>query len=404
MLTDAVIKKIQGDKKVKVYPDSNGLYLRVSKKKKRWQVTTTKKGKTEHTYGGYWPEQSLASARAWAALIKKDGPPVKVKRSDKTKLKFFVEEFVASKEARRSEETLKKYKHCIDKYVSKMWDRDVQTYSPDDILDLIMPINKAGYAMRVREVLWVVKNAFTRAQIRALIPSNPCDNLYLMLDERNKVSHAAITDLVGYGEFLRALDSISARPAVRNAIRALPYVFTRPNELLGAEWPEFNFEEHTWTIPGERMKMKEPLIVPMSRQFEALILELKPITGHEKFVFTAYPGKKITDNVMRNYYNSVGYYGNKTPNPPENAKYHSPHGNRASFSTIAQDVLKWQKTIIEMQLAHATKDPNGKAYDRAQFLEERAKMMQLWADFLDLLKENDKEKIKAFIEKNKGAI
>lgn len=405
MLTEVQIRNIKGTDKVTVYPDMNGLYLRVSKTKKRWQCTVTKNGKTEHVYGGYYPETGLAQARAWAADIKLKGPPKKVEATDETTLEFFVNLYVKSRQdAKVSEATLTKYRHCINKYIQPIWSKHVSAYTHDDIGGVLKPINDAGHLARVREVLSLLHNAFARAKAKRLIALNPCDEQLILLTKRKPESHAAITDVMQFSQLLRDIDSTKAFFQARIAMQALPLVVSRVNELLDAQWTEFDFTNHIWNIPAERMKMRVPHKVPMSKQFEALILQLKPITGNEVFVFSYYRGQPFKDNVLRTQFNRLGYYGNKQNDAPTDAKFHSPHGFRASFNTILQEVLLVPKPYIEAQLAHGKNDPNGEAYDRASFLVQRVELMQLWADFVDVLKANQVDEINKFIKQHSGSL
>ncbi|MDD2732748.1 MAG: integrase arm-type DNA-binding domain-containing protein [Desulfuromonadaceae bacterium] len=190
--------------------------------------------------------------------------------------------------------------------------------------------------------------------------------------------HAALTDPKEVAELLRAIDSFVGTFHVQCALKLAPILFVRPGELRQMEWAEIDFEEGRWNIPAEKMKMKIPHIVPLSRQAMAILKELQPLTGFGKYVFPNHrtPLRPMTDNAINAALRRMGY----------TSEDQTGHGFRAMARTILDEVLQVRPDYIEHQLAHAVKDPNGRAYNRTAHLVERKKMMQLWADYLDGLK------------------
>jgi integrase len=166
---------------------------------------------------------------------------------------------------------------------------------------------------------------------------------------------------------------------VKCALRLAPLFFTRPGELRHAEWAEIDLDEETWSIPAGKMKMKQAHIVPLCAQAIGILTELQQLTGRSKYVFPS--GRSFTrpmsENAVLAALRRMGYdKGTMTG-----------HGFRATARTILDEVLHMRPDYIEHQLAHAVKDPNGRAYNRTAFLPERREMMQLWADYLDGLKQ-----------------
>ena len=158
-------------------------------------------------------------------------------------------------------------------------------------------------------------------------------------------------------------------------------VFVRPGELRHAEWEEIYFENAEWNIPGSKMKMKEPHLVPLSKQAIEILTELKKLTGAGRYVFPGRTSQRpMSDNAILAALRNMGYAKEEM----------SGHGFRAMARTILDEVLQFRPDIIEHQLAHAVRDPNGRAYNRTAHLEERRKMMQTWADYLDGLKQGAK--------------
>ena len=162
-------------------------------------------------------------------------------------------------------------------------------------------------------------------------------------------------------------------------LRLSPLVFTRPGELRAAEWSEFDFDKAEWSIPAERMKLRIPHLVPLSDQVIAILRDLQPLTGRGRFVF---PGarsakKPLSDMAANAALRRLGYDKDTM----------TAHGFRAMARTILDEHLGFRPDYIEHQLAHAVRDPNGRAYNRTAHLPERRKMMQAWADYLDSLRE-----------------
>ncbi|MBL8475512.1 MAG: integrase arm-type DNA-binding domain-containing protein [Methyloversatilis sp.] len=194
-----------------------------------------------------------------------------------------------------------------------------------------------------------------------------------------KVSHmSAITDPKDAAGLLRAIDAYRGSAVTRAALNLAPLVFVRPGELRKAEWSEIDLDGAQWNIPKERMKMREPHLVPLSAQAVATLRDIHALTGSGRYVF---PGARssdrpMSDNTILGALRRMGFGKDEM----------SGHGFRALARTILDEVLGVRPDYIEHQLAHAVRDPNGRAYNRTAHLAERRKMMQQWADYLDRLK------------------
>lgn len=189
---------------------------------------------------------------------------------------------------------------------------------------------------------------------------------------------AAITDPKKVGELLRAIDGYEGQFVTKCALRLAPLTFVRPNELRKAEWTEIDLDKAEWNIPAERMKMRTAHLVPLSTQAVEILRELKPLTEISKYVFPSARtnARPMSDNAILSALRRMGYAKEEM----------SGHGFRAMARTILDEVLKVRPDFIEHQLAHAVKDPNGRAYNRTTHLPERIEMMKKWADYLDKLK------------------
>ncbi len=199
---------------------------------------------------------------------------------------------------------------------------------------------------------------------------------------------AATTEPEQFAKILRAMDGYEGMLAVRCALRLAPLLFVRPGELRSAEWKDIDLDTAQWCYTAS--KTKTPHIVPLAHQAVTILRELQPLTGVGRFVFPGARSSKrhMSDNAILAAMRRMGI--DKTEM--------SGHGFRAVARTILDEVLSVRPDYIEQQLAHAVRDPNGRAYNRTAHLPERRKMMQQWADYLDKLKAGAK-----IIPINKGA-
>lgn len=194
-----------------------------------------------------------------------------------------------------------------------------------------------------------------------------------------RVKHYTALDSSDLPEFLYKLSSNEARlyPQTRLAIELMLLTFVRTNELLHATWKEFDLNKSIWIIPMERMKMRKTHIVPLSTQAIICLNKLKAYNGDWDYVFTCHINKRkpMSNNTLLYALYRMGYKGKTTG-----------HGFRALAMTAIKEDLGYRHEVIDRQLAHAHRNSVDAAYDRAQFLNERKKMMQDWADYIDRLK------------------
>ena len=208
---------------------------------------------------------------------------------------------------------------------------------------------------------------------------DPSTDLRGALPPPLKTHLAAIVEPVALGALLRAIEGYSGSPATKAALRLAPLVFVRPGELRMAEWEEFDLDAAEWCLPAKKMKMGVPHIVPLCKQALRIIDDLRPISGHGRYLF---PGERtgerpISDNTLNAALRRLGYSTTEV----------TTHGFRATARTLLDEGLGYRVDWIEHQLAHAVKDPNGRAYNRTAHLDARRRMMQKWADYLDKLRQ-----------------
>jgi integrase len=191
--------------------------------------------------------------------------------------------------------------------------------------------------------------------------------------------HAAVTKPTDVAALVRSIIGYQGSFVVRCALRLAPLVFVRPGELRKAEWSEFDLDGSIWRIPPERMKLRQAHLVPLSHQAIEVLRELRPLTGNGRYVFPSArtTARPMSENAVTAALRRMGYeQGTMTG-----------HGFRTTASTLLNE-MGWSADAVERQLAHAERDEVRGAYNRAEYLSERRRMMQAWADYLDGLTNN----------------
>jgi integrase len=178
---------------------------------------------------------------------------------------------------------------------------------------------------------------------------------------------------------LRDMEGYEGRPVVKAALELSVLLFQRPGEIRQMKWEEINWLENRWEIPAEKMKMARDHIVPLSRQAITALKRIEPITGRFPYVFPNERSRTrpMSDNGIRTALRTLGYSNEDM----------TPHGFRAMARTLLDEELRIRPDWIEQQLAHRVSDPLGRAYNRTAFIKERTNMMQVWADYLDDLRD-----------------
>ena len=206
---------------------------------------------------------------------------------------------------------------------------------------------------------------------------DPAADLRGALPPGKEKHHAAITEPKAIGTLLRAIHGYQGNFITQCALCLAPLTFVRPGELRKAEWAEIDFEAAEWRIPAERMKMRAIHIVPLSVQAVECLRELHPLTGTGHYVFPGLrtPTRPMSENTVNAALRRLGYAKDEMTG----------HGFRSMASTLLNE-QGWHRDAIERQLAHGERDAVRAAYNYAEHLPERRRMMQAWADYLDGLK------------------
>lgn len=261
--------------------------------------------------------------------------------------------------------------------------RAIGSITPPDFLnDCLRRIEERGALDIARRVKQQCGQVFRYGVATGKCERDPTQDLKGALKTR-KETHFRSMEAKDLPKFIMALERNEPRlyPRTRRAIWLSMLTFTRPGEIRQGQWSEINMQEQQWTIPAHKMKMRRDHMVPLSKQAIAILKEQKEEIGHlnTDWIFPSQVRPQIcmSDGTVNHAIKRLGYGENMVA-----------HGFRALARTIIREKLKYDSEVIEKQLAHKTKNPLGEAYDRTQFLDERKKMMQDWADYLDGLLKN----------------
>ncbi len=243
---------------------------------------------------------------------------------------------------------------------------------------MLRRVESRGALESAHRIRTICGQVFRYAVATGRAERDPAADLKGALPQPAEKHMAAITEPKKVAELLRAIDSYQGSFVVKYALQLAPLVFVRPGELRHAEWAEIDFENAQWNIPAGKMKMKEPHLVPLSRQAIEILTELKELTGASRYIFPSGRSfdRPMSNNAILAALRRMGYTKDEM----------SAHGFRAMARTMLDEILQIRPDFIEHQLAHAVRDPNGRAYNRTAHLNERIKMMQIWADYLDGLR------------------
>jgi integrase len=268
---------------------------------------------------------------------------------------------------------LKRFERDIFPWIG---DRPIADITAQEVLAVIRRIEGRGAVETAHRALSNCGQVFRYAVATGRADRDPSGDLKGAIPPAQGGHMAATTEPLRLAEILRAMDGYEGTLIVKCALRLAPLVFVRPGELRKAEWADFDLETGEWRYIVTKTKTQH--IVPLCSQALEILRELQPLTGKGRFVFPSArsSARPMSDNAVLAAMRRMGI-------PKEEM---SGHGFRAVARTILDEVLGVRPDFIEHQLAHAVRDPNGRAYNRTAHLAERRKMMQQWADYLNQLK------------------
>lgn len=393
MLTDLKIKQLKArEKSYKIF-DGRGLYIEVlPSSKKYWRLKYMFFGKEKRISLGLFPEVSLTEARTQrdnAKLqIKKGIDPsiakkslqISMNQSSETTFDVIAKEWHELNKSKWSPIFAQRLLERIDKNLFPAIGKiPINSLTPKDILYPLLKAQERGAIETSHRLLGYCSKIFRYAIANGIIDRDYTIGLKEALKPYTEKHRAALVDPQSVAALMRSIEGYkSATTVVKTALQIAPLVFVRPGELRKAEWVEIDLNKAEWNIPAQKMKMKENHLVPLSTQAINLLSDLKKITGDHKYVFPCPLSKErpMSENAILSALRRMGY--DKTEM--------TPHGFRAMARTLLDEELGIRPDFIEHQLAHAVRDPNGRAYNRTKHLAERRQMMQTWADYLDRIK------------------
>lgn len=395
MLTDTKLRSLKARDQVYRIADSNGLAIEVRPTgAKFWRYRYRYAGKPTMLTLGEYPATGLADARVARdkarAQLKAGANPVHVAQAERAAMVERTENTFGSIAsellAKRTREGLgvgsvKRERRLIDKDLVSIKNTPIADVSAPALLAALRKIENKGTvetAHRARSFAGLVfKYAIATGRTR----TNPAADLAGALQQPQKQHFASVTEPAKVGELLQAIHAYSGTPVVMAALKLAPLVFVRPGELRAARWADIDLDTAEWRYTAS--KTGTPHIVPLASQAVDILAALQPYTSRSAYVFPSIrsASRPMSENTINVALRTLGFDG----------KTMTGHGFRAMARTILDEVLGFRPDFIEHQLAHAVRDPNGRAYNRTAHLVERRKMMQAWADYLDTLRTGDQK-------------
>jgi integrase len=385
-LTDTAIRNANLKNKPYKLTDGRGLYLLVNKSGRyfRWDYRFAGKRKTLAL--GVYPDISLKEAREkhedLRRILAKDIDPIEYKKQVKAKQHS---DTTNSFEAVAREWFLKNKPVWTEKHAQTIISRlennifpwlggtAISSITAPMLLESLRRIEDRGAVETAHRVKQICGQIFRYAIATGRGERDPSADLKGALPPTKPKHMATITSPDKVGELMRSIYGYKGNLITRCALKFAPLTFVRPGELRHAEWVEINIDEAVWRIPAEKMKMRSVHIVPLSKQAVAVLEEIKPLTGNGKYVFPSLRSgsRPMSDNTILAALRRMGYAKEEMTG----------HGFRGMASTVLHE-KGWATDCIERQLAHAEGNSVKAAYNHAQHLPERTKMMQWWADYL----------------------
>lgn len=390
-LKDLEIRALKPADRTYKRADERGLYIEVSPGgSKLWRMKYRFAGKDKRMAFGAYPEVGLAEARRRredARRQLRDGTdPAAERRREKLLAIFngantfgdvakqYIDKMVAEG---RAEATTSKARWLLEQ-LTPIAGSPVAELKPINVLAALKRIEAKGKHETARRCRSFASRVFRYAVATGRAEADPTSVLRGALITPKATHHAAILHPKAVGELLCSIDDYTGHAITRIAMQVSPHVMARPGELRQATWQEFDLESAIWSIPAERMKMRRPHSVPLSRQVLAYLRELHALTGPSGYVFPAFHTSRrpLSENTVNQAFRRMGYAAGEL----------TAHGLRTTASTFLNESGKWSPDAIERSLAHADRDAVRGIYNRGRYWDERVAMHQWWSDYLDDLR------------------
>lgn len=391
MLSDTKIRALKPkDKPYRIY-DERGLYMQVSTSGARlWRFKYKFDDKEKLLALGQYPDVPLSLARerrdeARQLLARGIDPSAHKQAALQGDGSFaaIFEEWLSRQRGTLSENTWTNKKHRMERnvlpYIGRVPVADLEALQ---ILQTLQRLEERGLGETARRVQQIIGQVMRYAVATGRAKIDPTPSLRGALKPVRVRHRAAILDKTVLAAFLRAVDAYPASPIIRAAMQLQVLLFLRPGELRQLQWDHLDLSRAMLKVPGPIMKMKEPHLVPLARQSLRIIEDLRPLTGVSRYILPSpraiggVTDRPMSENGVLVALRAMGY----------DKETVTGHGFRATARTFLDEELRIRPEVIEAQLAHAVRDPLGRAYNRTKHIEERTEMMQVWADWLDRVK------------------
>jgi integrase len=386
-LSDAAVRNAKAKARAYKMSDGDGLFLLITPAGgKYWRMKYFFGAKEKLLALGVYPDVSLMEARerrtqARKALaagkdpgeVKKEAKRLTIQKQLNT-FEAVAREWHQNRLDKWTPQHARKIVKRLETHVfNRIGPRPIAEITPSELLAVMRKIEEHGNEIAHR-LLQICGQVFLYALLTERALTNPAASLRGALKPVVKNNHAFIKP-DELPEYVRNLESYDGAMQTQLALKFLLLTFVRTGELRGAEWKEISFAKAEWRIPAERMKMREVHIVPLSTQALEILRKMQPLTGELRYVFPNQhkPSGQMSENTMLYALYRMGYHSRATG-----------HGFRSTASTVLNE-HGFPPDVIERQLAHGERDKVRAAYNHAQYLPERRKMMQWWADYLDKL-------------------
>jgi integrase len=391
-LTDLAIKRALPSAKIVKLSDGGGLQLWITPDgAKRWRIAYRFGGSQKTLAVGVYPDIGLKDARAAREAARKTlaqgEDPLRVKKAAKAaKAEEGANTFAAiaselAEKKRRDKKaaaTMRKFDWFMRFAFPALGSRPVAEISAREVLAVLKEVEARGTHETARKLRTAIGDVFRFAIATARADNDPTIALRGALVTPTVIPRAAIVAPKAFGGLLRAIDDYEGTPETRAALELLALTFVRPGELRAAEWAEFDLDATVWEIPAGRMKMRKPHRVPLAPRALSILQELRKLTGQCKFLFPSVRSvaRCMSENTLNAALRRMGFKNEDMTS----------HGFRASACSMLNECGLWNADAIERQLAHVDGDSVRRAYARAEFWDERVKMMTWWADRCDELR------------------
>lgn len=394
-LTDIAVRSAKPGEKLAKLSDGAGLQLWIYPDgAKRWRLAYRFGNKQKVLALGVYPRLGLKQAREMREEAKKllaagsDPSAVRqVDRTDDSEVHVPTEglfctiaaELVEKKRREeRSPATLEKTAWLLKFAEPELGPKPIKDITGPDILNVLKGLEARGRLESARRLRSVIGEVFRYAVATNRAAHDPTVALRGAISAPKVTHRAAITDPADFGRLLRAIDGYNGSPEVRIGLQLLALTFVRPGELRFSKWLEFDLQKCVWTVPAERMKMRRSHKVPLAPQAIELLHQLRLLNNYSDLLFPSARDARrpLSENTFNAAIRRLDFRKEEM----------SAHGFRAAASSILNESGQWNPDAIEAQLAHVEGNSVRRAYARAEYWDERVKMMNWWADRLDAMR------------------